>query len=435
MSAVTTDRPWFSAGRISAAAVGILICTNGPVFYGSYLAGRPQGTWDEFRVRFPFAAVAAFGVVALAMTVRRPEPPSSRSSDLRATWWRAAPSLVIAAYGVLGVSSTLWSEIPSVTLPRALIYVGLGAFAIWFGRLCGREQLDSVAIAMATAVVVSIMVVYLQPQVGRMITADGRGIGWKGIYTNRNSLAPVAGLGLLTSLAIAIDVRRAVLVRLGWTAVALLEAVTLYKSQSDTARAACAIAIAIGALLWLTRRLLTGRRIALASAAVAVLVVLVINAKYDLIVARVAQLAGRSLTLSSRTIIWVDVVEAIRARPLLGYGIFTFWDVPELTAKTYANVGSAYAEAHNGLLEVALGLGVIGVVLLIAIVAFAVVGNGIRFVQAPSPHTWWWVTASVYFVLLNITESFVLWFSYVWVLLMAAAVVSTTRRRRPQPPD
>lgn len=426
MSALVS-RAW-SAATVGVAALAILVCTNGPVFYVGHLAGRPQGSWDDFRVRFPFAAVAAFGVAALGVVLHRSSVlPRGR------VWWRAVPVLAIVAYGFLGVASTLWSELPSVTLPRALIYVGLGAFAIWFGRLHGNVQLDAVAIAMAVAVVASVVVVYVDPEVGRMV-ADGRGIGWKGIFTNRNSLAPVAGLGLLTTISITADGRRQILVRLGWLVVALLEAVVLYKSQSDTARAAFGIAVGIGGLLFLARRFLTSRRLTVASVIGAVVVVLVINAKYDLIVARVAQLAGRSLTLSSRTIIWVDVVEAIRARPLLGYGIFTFWDVPALTAKTYANVGSGYAEAHNGLLEVALGLGAVGVALLLVIVAFAVVGNGVRYVQRPSAQTWWWVTAATYFVLLNVTESFVLWFSYVWILLLAAAVASTRPDDEAQPP-
>ena len=42
----------------------------------------------------------------------------------------------------------------------------------------------------------------------------------------------------------------------------------------------------------------------------------------------------------------------------------------------------------------------------------------------PSPESWVWLVVIVFLAIENITESFVLWFSYNWVLLMAAALRS-----------
>ena len=42
--------------------------------------------------------------------------------------------------------------------------------------------------------------------------------------------------------------------------------------------------------------------------------------------------------------------------------------------------------------------------------------------REPGPEAWTWGALVVFLVVENVTESFVLWFSYNWVLLIAAAL-------------
>jgi O-antigen ligase len=65
---------------------------------------------------------------------------------------------------------------------------------------------------------------------------------------------------------------------------------------------------------------------------------------------------GRDETLTGRTDIWAGLLPDVRRQPFLGYGFSSFW--------TWFRIGRHdIAEAHNGYLEVCLGLGIVGVVL------------------------------------------------------------------------
>jgi O-antigen ligase len=408
------SRRWALAAVAGAA---LLICTNGPVFFAGRLAGKPQGAWEDPRVRIPFLAAAACGVLLLVV-----DRPTIR--DLRPRW----PLFATGAYVALALASAAWSPVPSVTFKRAVIYVGLGALALWLAQRPFRVQVTVIAGAMAVATTASVLTVWLWPEVGLMV-ADGYFLGWKGIFTNRNSLAPVAALGLLAVFAIVADGRTTWRARLPWLAVATIEVVALAGSRSDTSKVALALAMIGGGATWLLARLLSGRAAVVLAGIVTAGIAFAAATRPRPVLAAITRAAGRSSTLSSRTLIWEDVVDEIGRRPVLGHGHFTFWDIPQWTQDLYAHVGSAYGEAHNSLLEVALGLGVVGATLFVAILLAALAGNLRGYWQDRSLATWWWSTATLYFLLVNVTESFVLWFSYNWVLLMVAALVPSCARR------
>jgi len=123
-------------------------------------------------------------------------------------------------------------------------------------------------------------------------------------------------------------------------------------------------------------------------------------------------------TLSQRRTIWSLVWDRIVQRPLGGHGFFTFWDIEELTQHVLLRRGSA----HNSLVEVGLGLGLLGVVPFAAIVVLAARNAGLALWRRPGADTWMWAALVAFLLVENVTESFVLWFSYSWVLLMAAAL-------------
>ena len=83
--------------------------------------------------------------------------------------------------------------------------------------------------------------------------------------------------------------------------------------------------------------------------------------------------------------------------------------------------------AHNSLMEVGLGLGLLGLAPFVVIVSLAARNAMLQVWRDPSPDTWLWAAVVAFLLVENVTESFVLWFSYNWVLIMAASL-------RPVPP-
>ena len=87
--------------------------------------------------------------------------------------------------------------------------------------------------------------------------------------------------------------------------------------------------------------------------------------------------------------------------------------------------------AHNGLAEVLLGLGLIGLVPFTVIVVLAVRNAGRDLLQNPGPNTWMWAAVVAVMLIENTTESLILRFSYNWVIIIAAALRPPARGTRP----
>jgi O-antigen ligase len=144
-------------------------------------------------------------------------------------------------------------------------------------------------------------------------------------------------------------------------------------------------------------------------------------------IAIVARLWNETTFVQRRTI-WGFVWERIEERPLHGFGWFNVWADPEFISLDRL---LARGSAHGSFFEVWLGLGVVGLVPFLVVVALALHGAVTAAWHRPSVDTWAWLALVAFLVIENLTESFVLWFSYNWVLLMAAALRSDFARRRP----
>ena len=83
-------------------------------------------------------------------------------------------------------------------------------------------------------------------------------------------------------------------------------------------------------------------------------------------------LLGKDVTLTGRTGIWTAVLQSIFKRPLLGYGYQAFWlGLEGESYRVILEVSWVLAQAQNGFLDVTLELGVVGLVIVLLIFAFA----------------------------------------------------------------
>ena len=111
--------------------------------------------------------------------------------------------------------------------------------------------------------------------------------------------------------------------------------------------------------------------------------------------------------------------DRITERPLVGHGWFTVWDVPEFVSNGEL---SGVSSAHNSFLEVWLGAGLLALVPFVVIVVIALRGSAQALWRDPTKDSWTWFALVLFLVIVNLSLSFVLWFSYTWVLLMSAAL-------------
>ncbi len=87
---------------------------------------------------------------------------------------------------------------------------------------------------------------------------------------------------------------------------------------------------------------------------------------------------GKDLTLTGRIPLWIVLLDKVSDKPWLGYGYNGFWpsEIDDVQSQLLWSAG----HAHNGFLEVALGLGLLGLLLLI----FNLLSNYLRAVKLVS---------------------------------------------------
>ena len=436
--------------RAAAAAAALLVLTNGPVLLFSKRVLDRTGRWEDHAVWPMLAAAAACGAVLAARELLVSPRPLRDRVSLTAT-------AAVGCFTLAAVLSFLWSVDPWSSAWRSWIYVGMALLAFALASFKDSETALVLAAVTGAAVAASLLLVWLRPDLA--LHPDG---DWKGVYTNRNSLGPLAAIGVLVSIRYLLSPgrwprgrasRRRESTHTG-EAVGCVAGVWAARERSEqeretprrnatvshlpahvqrvaaTSLAAGSIAVMVGA----------GSRTAWISLAAATAAATLVGSdrwlrrRWSASAARTATLSATGLaaaaavvaasalwsvpTFSQRREMWGLVWDRIVQRPLLGHGFFTFWDIDELTQHVLLRRGSA----HNSLVEVGLGLGLLGVVPFAVIVFLAARNSGLALWRRPGPDTWMGGALVAFLIVENLTESFVLWFSYSWVLLMAAAL-------------
>ena len=388
--------------RVAPVAAVLIVLTNGPVFLFSKSVVDRSGDWEDPAV-WPFFAAAAAASAVLFATSRSPAEPLT-ASQRTAAW-------AVAGYSAVALASALWSVHPFATAWRAAVYVGLALLAWVLARLDPDDLAAMLSCVAGAAVAGSVVLVVLRPDLGLDSNGD-----WEGLYTNRNSLAPLAAIGALAGVRYLASSGR--WGRMAGAGLAALCLGTMAGAGSRTAWIALAMA-AVAATAgvgchWTRSRwgpTLAGGALATAAAV-------------GIGGASVALVALWSEpTFGQRRTMWSLVWDRVAERPLGGYGFYAFWEEIELLDHALLRRGSA----HNSLMEVALGLGLTGTVPFVVIVVLAARNAGLHLWRRPGADSWMWAAVVGFVLVENVTESFVLWFSYIWVLLMAAAL-------RPAPP-
>jgi len=206
----------------------------------------------------------------------------------------------------------------------------------------------------------------------------------------------------------------------------LLSTLTLLGTGSRTAWFALLLAVGVASLVVVGRMVYArtpGRRV-IAAALVSTL------AGAIAFVAAMTVMWGQS-TFVQRRRIWDLVGDHISDSPIGGAGWGAFWYHPELHLDPLLQRGSA----HGSIPELLLGGGVVALGLWLVVVAIAFTGVLRVAWNEPGADSWLWLAVVVFLLVENLTESFVLWFSYNWILLIAAALrFGSLRRGRVQSP-
>ncbi len=399
-----------SVAKVMIAAAVLMVGSTAPsIVVGVHVLSVPIG-YEQWTFAVPFGLAGLVGVLGAYEVVR------GRSiSTLPFAWW------VLLMFLALALLSSSWSVSPTSTGLRAVTAVGIAGFGFWFGTSFRfREQLVAVAVVTSTTAVASVALIIFYPGIGRPLSRAGE--QWIGVFAGANTLGPMSALGLLAAYGVYRSFN-SMAIRLAAVLVAILHAVLLVRADSATAQFGV---VGVLATLGAVRGVHAARRRGMSGSKVAIISCVLAGGALAILIATMKTLAtavGSDPTLSSRTLIWSDVVDAIQERPFQGYGFWAYWDNLDYSWVSYRDIGRWYGSAHNSMLEALLGLGVVGGVLLATLVVVAVVNRARSIWVDDSLASQWWAALLAFLLVEHSMESLILGHSIFWMLLVSAVFV------------
>jgi O-antigen ligase len=330
---------------------------------------------------------------------------------------------MLTLLALLTVISAVWSQDPTRSALFGLFYLFGTLFAYYLVIRLDPDEIAALMVQTGTVVsVLSLILVFLFPKFGIM-HGDPRIDGaWQGIFIDR---ANAAKCFLFLMSPALVSKGRSQRWRLLYIAAM---SIMIFETRAVTAIVVLFIFVLLVAA-WRTSRRLDRKLFVLASivGTVSVLIVCVVGLNYG---ANVLHVLGRDATLSGRTDVWRVVTATILERPLLGYGYYAFWQTPsaELTNILHATNWS-FGYAHNGILEIALQLGFLGVLMFGATLLRAA-GDAWFCVRNDMNGRYdWFVGVIVLSILYNIDEATVVWPNELLSILYVVACCSLVRAR------
>ena len=331
----------------------------------------------------------------------------------------AAPRLtaVVLAFAGWTAVSAIWSINPA----RSATLSGLTILATLCALRVGTLAPHSVALASMLAHQGGIAASIGSWAIGWGKATNAEG-DWVGVYFNRNSLAPVAAFAAISSVGWLMlkpgPMRRFHIALVG--ALCALDLGVLIAARSVTSvMALTAVAVATVGYQVVVR----GPRRGASGPSLALIGTLALSTAVAIFA-----FSSRSPSLSGRTQVWSHAWDWILERPLRGWGWMAIWTDSVHQWALPSRLRFRIPTAHNGFVEALVGTGVVGLVLLLAVVAV----SAWSVLRRPSSRTPWLLACAVWFIVVNLTETFVGANHVAWMMFIAAGTAAEAAGVRPK---
>ena len=330
--------------------------------------------------------------------------------------------LLILLIGLMAIS-VMWSVAPDTTMRRAFALAMSSCFGLWMAsRWSWREMILLIASTFVLLGLASAAMALAVPSLG--VDHEVHAGAWKGVFWEKNTLGAVMAWGAVSGYAASrVDPKH----WLFWMGSAVMCVALVLLSTSKTALLSCLLGTGIAIGIALCRRGFGFASLMMFLGLTGGITIAVI-----MLVAPVEalQALGRDATLTGRTDIWGVLIEEIRTVPWTGYGYRAFWvadNGPVFWVRQATNWD--VPTAHNGWIEIALAIGVPGVVLTALVYLQAFLRGVGRIFRGPE--TYWALAFVAMLFLVSISESnLVLQNSLGWVLFVATSAKLAERRDR-----
>jgi exopolysaccharide production protein ExoQ len=316
----------------------------------------------------------------------------------------------------LTILSAVWSIEPGFSLRHGIALVATSLVGLDFAiRYSIREQLRLLYIALCVFVVLSIGAQVIFP--GLIPSLDYGDEAWHGVLSFKNAWARVIVLAVVAMLCHSRRSRSDSLLVGGLLLLAAALVILANSKGSLIVMAAMLVFSRIsGALHW-NRKLLTIGFVLVVVVAIPLAYLVFQNLD------NLTSMLGRDATLTGRSTLWEMTFSSIAKSPVFGYGYLAFWTASSQEAmRIRSELNWDAPHAHNGYIDVALGIGLLGLFSYLAAYATALGRAVKRFRADCEPEAMWPLAYLVFTLMSQLTESsIVAGNSIFWILYVAVA--------------
>ncbi len=326
--------------------------------------------------------------------------------------------------------SALWSQAPSRSAILGIVAVINTLFALYIeDRFSGREQAKLFLFVGVVAAVSSILTVAFIPSAGidqKGITGDF-GVAWQGIFPHKNVMAIIMNYFLVTAITFPFEGNA----RLKRLIASSLFLSLIVLSQSRTGWIVAGLCITFVTLIRVQRRTRGPERMLwlcmLLSITVGAAMFVYLDGQ------EVLPILGKSATMTNRTVVWAAGLQSALKRPVMGFGYSAFWLGFQGESANTALMANdpGLMNAENGILQLLLELGLVGIVVLLVVLARACV-NAARCAYRGNPQYTDWYLSIIFLTVLALFNGNKFMFpnDIEWTLLVMAYAGLAREARR-----
>jgi len=324
--------------------------------------------------------------------------------------------LILVLIG-LAVVSVLWSYMPGKTISRSIAIFGTTLFGIYLAsRYTMKQQLELLGWMFGIAVVMSFMFAIGLPKFGVMGGIhEGK---WRGIYNHKSVLGKVMVPSIIVFTILAIDTKKRQFIY--WLG-SLFSLILLLRSTATSSLlntiTLLAASITFPVFRWKYNWMVPGL-IFIVTLGSTLYVLLTINLEILL------GSLGKDATLTGRADMWPFIFEMIFKNLWLGYGYGAFWSGPDTPSfYIWQATGWTPPNSHNGLLDLWLHLGLLGVAIFTVEFLLQTLPKALVWVRLSQTAVGLWPLLYMsYMVLANLSESTLMVQNDIfWVIYVALA--------------
>ena len=337
----------------------------------------------------------------------------------RSTLQTAGRSKLLWVLVALVLLSFLWSDYLPFTLADNREVLQMTTFGLYFAaRFDLKQQLRLIALAFGIGTVMSFIIAITLPSIG--IHGEDHPGAWKGVYGYKNNLGSMM---ILATLAFAFVPIRSSYRFWKWIGLGLSIALILL----STSKTSLVMIFLLFLILFFYRKYRWRGKVTVLILDLGILLLGSVGTIVFAFWVDILAGLGKDPTLTGRTLMWGVTLVRLMDRPLLGYGRTAFW----APGSPYAiEAGRAVTEnfvpphAHNGFIDLALDVGLIGFTLFVIIFFKTYFKSLQRAYAAVSPENFWYLAFLLFLFMNNIMESYLLYKSNIYWVLFVTTVLS-----------